>query len=184
MITRINFLEKTRIQITYAKIVGAIAGVVLLCALLYGFLWLNSLRTKKTVQSLQADVEQLKKEREQMISQQNLIQGEGPTAAIQQALENTPSWSTLFNSITTALPPRVWLGSLISASSASGPSKRELIMNGQAKGAQVLALFLADLQKSPYFDKVTLTTSTEEPNGMFQFTISCDIGSNKWISKP
>ncbi len=184
MIARINFLEKKRIQITYGTIALGIGSAFLFCALIYGFLWLSTLRAKKEITSLQADIERLKKEREQMVSQQTLIQGEGPYLLIQQALENTPSWATVVGSIVDTLPPRVWLASLKSAFKSADPAQREIIMNGQAKGAQVLALFLSNLEKNRHFEKVTLTTSSEEEGGLFQFTIACDIGKSQWNSKP
>lgn len=180
MITRINFFERKRFEVTYGVILGALGGILLFCFLIYGFLWLNSTRAEAKIHSLQTDIERLKKEREQIIHQQSTLQGEGAVIQIQQILEKNPSWSVVLNAITEALPPRVWLASLKSASKAVNPPTKELILNGQAKGAQIIAIFLSNLQRSPTFAKVTLTTSTEETNGMFQFTIACDIGSNPW----
>lgn len=183
MITRINFLEKKKILITYGTIALGLGGVFFFCLLLYGLLKLGDLRATKKIAALQADIDHLKKTRETMINQQTLIQGEGPYLVIQQALENSPAWSTILGSIVETLPPRVWLASLKSAGKSDDPLRREIIMNGQAKGAQVLALFLSNLEKNRHFEKVTLTTSGEESGGLFQFTIACDIGRNGWNLK-
>lgn len=184
MITRINFIEKRRFQITYKALVIAVVVTFLFCAMIYGVLFLTTFRAKNTIQNLQTDIERLKQEREKIISQKTTLQGQGPYLQIQQALENAPSWSRVLEAINRALPPRVWLGSLKSSNREATPPKKEILLNGQAKNAQVLALFLANLQKSPAFEKVVLTSSQEEASGVFQFSISCDIGKNAWSLKP
>lgn len=169
---------------TYATMLTAAGITLLFCALLYGFLFLTSHRAEKTIKTLQAEIERLKIERERIIGQKTTLQGQGPFLEIQKVLENAPSWSTLLETVSRSLPSRVWLASLKSADKASSPQNKEILLNGQAKNAQVLATFLANLGKSPYFDKVVLTTSSEEAVGLFQFSISCDIGKNTWTSKP
>lgn len=184
MITRINLIEKKRFQATYGTIATALGGVILFSAFLYLLLMLSTLNSKKAISFLRKDIERLKQEREQIIRNQAGPQGQGPILEIQTLLEKAPSWSSVLNSVTQALPPRVWLASLKSAAKEGSPSKKEIIINGQAKNAQVLASFLTRLEKNPDFEKVVLTTSSEEAGGLFQFTISCDIGVNRWISKP
>ncbi len=177
MITRINLIEKKAFQTTYATLIFATAGVVLFCLLLYGFLLIDLTRTKKSVVQFQSNIERLKIEREQIINRRMGPEGNASLAAIQTALENSPAWGQVLNAITESLPSRVWLASVKSTS-------KDIIINGQAKNPRDLTGFLTNLEKSPRFAKVVLTTSSEEAGGLFQFTISCDIGNQQWNLKP
>lgn len=184
MIKRINFLEKKRFQVTYQTMVTAIGAVLLTCALLYGLLFFNDRRAQARLTILQADIERLKAERERIISQETLLTGEGSLVQVQAALEKSPAWSDILMALAQALPPRVWLASVKSSDKESATFKKEIILNGQAKSPQVITAFLTHLQADPRFAKVVLTTSAQEANGLFQFTIACDIGPKQWILKP
>lgn len=184
MITRINFIEKKRFLITYQTIATGIGAVVLFCSLSYGLLYLNKVRAETRWKGLQADIERLKAERERIISQETTLIGEGAFLQIQQALEKTPSWSHILDGLTQALPARTWLASIKSTNQEGAIDKKAMIIIGQAKTPQAIAAFLSNLEANLHFDKVVLTTSSEEANGLFQFTVACDIGPKKWILKP
>ncbi|MBI4223515.1 MAG: PilN domain-containing protein [Deltaproteobacteria bacterium] len=184
MIKRINFLEKKRFQVTYRTMAAGIGSVLACCGLLYGLLFLNQIRASARLKALQAETERLTAERERLIRQEIPLAGAGSYVQIQLALEEAPVWSHILDALTRAMPPRTWLASVKSADKAGAAQKKEIILNGQAKNPQAIANFLANLQANPHFDKVTLTTSAEESNGLFQFTISCDISPKKWTLKP
>lgn len=177
MITRINLIEKKRLQVTYATLFLAAAGVALFCLLLYSVLLIDLAKTKNKVVRFQSDIGRLKSEREQIINRRMGPLGEASLTAIQTALENGPAWASVLNAITEALPPRVWLASVKSTS-------KDIVINGEAKNPRDLTGFLTNLGKNRRFAKVVLTTSSEEAGGLFQFTISCDIGAPQWNLKP
>lgn len=180
MITRINLIEKKRFEVTYGTIALALGLALGLCLLLYGVLWLGGLRSQKLIANLQTDIERLKKEREQIISQQTAFQGEGPALKIEVLLEKSPTWSTILQAITQALPPRIWLGSINSAAKEGESAGKEIILNGKAKTSQAVTAFLSNLNADFHFNKVVLTTSDKDEAQEFNFTITCAIGSKPW----
>lgn len=184
MITRINLIEKKGFEITYGTFAVAVGGILLASLLLYGSLWLGGIRSTQRIANLQADIERLKKEREQIISQQTAFQGEGPYLKIQTELEQAPEWSAILQNITQALPSRTWLASMNTTRQEGEGNPKGIILNGKAKTSQSVTAFLANLEGEPHFSKVVLTTSDLEASGEFNFTITCDIGSNPWSLKP
>lgn len=184
MIARINFIEKERFVATYQTMGMGIGIVLLICGMVYGFLFLNDMRLEARRNALLADIERLKAERQKIISQESALTGEGATLQIQQVLEKTPAWSDILSALAGALPARAWLASVKSADKQEPPGQKEIIINGQAKNPQAIAAFLANLEANPHFQKAVLTTSQEETDGLFQFTMTCDIGPKKWGLNP
>jgi len=176
MIHRINFIEKESLQITYGTLLISFGVAFAVCLLLFLAALLGTIRAKSNVRHLSADITKLKQQREALLQQEEIIQGNQAFMTIHTLLKKEPSWSQLFQGISASLPSNVWLVSFKSADKEDSPSKKGLLLNGLAKKPQSLALFLTALEKIPQFEKVVLTSSKEE-NGLFNFSVSCDISS-------
>lgn len=176
MIHRINFIEKERLQITYGTLLTSLGVALAVCLLLFLAALFGTIRAKSSVQHLSADIAKLKQQREVLMQQEEVAQGNQAFITIHTLLKKEPSWSQLFQGISLSLPSNVWLVSFKSADKEDSPSKKGLLLNGLAKKPQSLALFLTALEKIPQFEKVVLTSSKEE-KGLFNFSVSCDISS-------
>lgn len=178
MIKRINLIERPRFQVTYGAILGAAIASILVCLLFYGGLLWSQAQAKKTVARLNGEIGQLKKLREKLMSSEEIAQQGGAVAEIQLFLKKAPAWPHILGTISSNLPPNVWLSSFKSFDGEGMPPKKTIILNGQSKNPQGLAGFLAALEKSAYFENVGLTTSKEEV-GVFNFAATCDIVGGK-----
>lgn len=178
MIKRINLIERPRFQVTYGAILAAAGVSVLICALFYGGLLWSQAQSKKTVVRLSGEIEQLKKLREKLMASEEIAQQGGAAAEIQLFLKKAPVWPQILETLSSNLPPNVWLSSFKSFDKEGMPPKKTIILNGQSKNPQGLAGFLTALEKSPYLENVGLTTSKEEV-GVFNFSATCDIAEGK-----
>lgn len=179
MIQRVNLLEKKRFQMTYAMLLMSVLGLFFLCAAAYGFQSLSQYQMKNKIVQRTADIERLKQERERLMNKESVLKGTGPYIEIQNILYKIPPWPALLNSLAMALPSNVWLSSFQTSTKQEGSIQREVKLLGSAKKPQALALFLKELEKSSYFEEVTLKQS-QEKGGMFEFEIHCDISEGPW----
>lgn len=174
MIQRINFLRKKAFEITYAALLVAFGSVLLICLLGYGATRLQQGGAARRRTALTAEIATLKEEREQLLHQGELSQASGPWAAIQQALEQEPSWPQILSSLAASLPPNVWLVSFKSFIKDENPAAKGVVFHGAARSPQALAAFLTSMGKTPHFTDIVLTSSNQE-RGLYHFSASCNI---------
>lgn len=173
MIQRINLLERKRIRITYGALVLAMGVAVAFCLTLYGFQALGQKFSKDQIAKYNKEIEALKIERDQLMAKEEFGEGSGPFMEVQKGLY-VPPWPRVLNSVASSLPPNVWLASFKSYNKEGDPSKKGVLLNGQAKNPQTMTQFLNTLVGNPYFENVLLTTSKDE-DGVWNFSVSCDI---------
>lgn len=173
---RINLIKKEPLQITYGRILLGGGLVILICLLVYGFLWFRIDRAKGEIAVFQTEIQNLKTQREQLVQKREVAQGAGPGLEIQRRLMAAPPWPILLENLSVSLPSNVWLTSIKSQSEAQagGAGKNALLINGQAKNAQALSQFLLNLEKNRHFSTVALNSSKEEET-QFTFGITCGI---------
>ena len=176
MIQRINLIEREAFRVTYGSLLKAFGVSLFICLVMYAIVSLSAVQTSTHIRLLTADIERLKVEREKLMNRENSPQTAGPLKEIVFQLEKRPPWSQLLGNIATTLPSNVWLVSLKGFDKEEANSKKGIIFNGSAKTAQGVASFLANVEASPYFEKVVLTSSKEE-GGVFNFSVTCDIAA-------
>ena len=174
MIQRINLIEREAFRVTYGTILKAFGVSFFICLVMYLIVALSAVQTATHIRLLTGDIERLKVEREKLMNRENSTQATGPLKDIVFQLEKRPPWSQLLGNIAATLPANVWLASLKGFDKEEASSKKGIIFNGSAKTAQGVSALLANLEASPYFEKVVLTSSKEE-GGVFNFSVTCDI---------
>lgn len=174
MIQRINLLEKKRFKVTYGLLLALFLVVLTLSLLLAGTAWFGQFQAERHIALLQTDIDRLKVERERLMAKGETSQEKGPLKELLAILEKEPHWSQLLNKISKALPSNVWLVSFKSFDREGSSAQKSIILNGWAKKAKDLAVFMGTLETDPYFEGIVLTSSKKE-DGAFNFSISCDI---------
>lgn len=180
MIQRINFIERAPFQLTYRKFVWLGAVLVGLFLLFYGIQFVRVAWLERRVIGLTSVVTELKGQREKRLREVATESGEsGESGNVQEALlkelGSGVTWSGLLRELTSSVAPSLWLTSIKSYEKGDSPSKRALLLNGQAEEAGSVTIFLKSLEESPRFENVVLTSSKQE-NGvasrrLYQFSI-------------
>lgn len=180
-VQRVNFIEKEPLDFTYQKILFIGLGVLFLCGLLFGAQKGRAYWYHKQVAVLTEEVNRMKVEQERIRRATASESGGLPVtarAALIQLFENDLPWSPVLKELTSLIPPSLWLSSLKSYDKADSPTRRGILLNGQTEEVASLARFLKLLSDSPDFEKVVLTSSTQDKtaNGLrYQFAIDVAV---------
>lgn len=180
-VTRINFIEREPLAITYRKM--AIIGVVVvgLCLLTIAGQWGRKAFLQHRVGRLTTEINELRAEREKILKASQSEAG-GMAAnrmQLRTPFEKTPSWSLLLRSLGQSMPSTVWLASLRTYDKPESPSGKGIILIGETQTAREVSSFLKGLSADRNFQNVVLSSSKEEKGAggsvRYHFTVEAFV---------
>lgn len=154
-----NFLAQKRRGFTYKNMLFALGGWCILLMLIFGVLLMRESFLRKKVSVLKEAVENLNKEKDQMIGMMETIGREqvGRTTKddLTGILTSRIVWSNILHGLVRNLPQQVWLEN-VSAKEAEKGAAIVLNVKGKAKSQRDLTNFVMRLESSGMFKQTEL----------------------------
>lgn len=157
---RINLLPKERIRRVRISprtitIIVAVTVVVALAAVTL-YLDARNARVQRESEQVQAEIDTLRPQVARVLELERQIAGLREKQQLLQRLESARvQWSTVFVEITQIIPRDVWVTQLTTAADGA------VVITGRALSYTAVARFMVNLDSSPVFDAVDLS-STEK----------------------
>lgn len=99
------------------------------------------------------DLTNLEKEKDVLIKEKNVLT---------RVTSTTFYWSRLLDEVRNKMPSNTWILDFKTSGGAEGQTQDTLILTAQSLTYQSIAVFMLNLQDSPFFQSVTLTKISEE----------------------
>lgn len=99
------------------------------------------------------DLTNLEKEKDNLIKEKNVLT---------RVTSTTFYWSRLMDEVRNKMPSNLWILDLKTSGGAEGTTQDTLILTAQSLTYQSIAVFMLNLQDSPFFQSVTLSKISEQ----------------------